>query len=104
MYHIRTAEEKFYKFGSEPPIEPLIFDDLQGPFYMYGFFSALAVIAFLAESTAGCNIGATSARGRRESKDRRTRSRGHGIFHEVSRDLLFSKKPDQVLFHRGELF
>jgi hypothetical protein len=41
-------------------------DDLQGPFYLYAMFAGMAIVAFVAEATIGCNCGATSARGKRE--------------------------------------
>ena len=71
----RSPEERFYKFGSEPPIEPLYFGDLVGPFYIYLLWMGLALTAFVGESTIGCNFGATSARGRARAERREERKR-----------------------------
>ena len=68
-HQLRSPEERFFKFGSEPPIKPLYFGDLVGPFYIYLLWMGLALTAFVGESTVGCNFGATSARGRHQGGD-----------------------------------
>ena len=89
---LRSPEERFFKFGSEPPIKPLYFGDLVGPFYIYLLWMGMALAAFVGESTVGCNFGATSARGRHKAARREERSR--------KRRLMF-KLRDTRDFDRG---
>ena len=92
MHQLRSPEERNFKFGSEPPIKPLYFGDLVGPFYIYLLWMGLALTAFVGESTVGCNFGATSARGRHQAQRREERSK--------KRKLMF-KLRDTKDFDRG---
>ena len=60
---IRSPEERTYQYGSEPQWESLSLGDLGGPFYIGMVMLGLSLLGFVAETTIGCNWGATSARG-----------------------------------------
>ena len=51
LLHCRSAEQRFYKPGSDPAYEALVLYDIQGPFLMYIFFVCLALFAFCVEVT-----------------------------------------------------
>ena len=73
-FEIRSDEEKFFKLGSEPLMEPLTIGDLAGPFFMGMAFLCLSLVAFISETTFGCNFGATTeSRGYLEKDGRRRR-------------------------------
>ena len=46
-FEIRSDEERFFKPGSEPLIEPLSIADLSGPFFMGLVGLGLSVLAFV---------------------------------------------------------
>ena len=60
--HLRSDEEKFFKFGSEPLAEPLTLSDLAGPFFMAFAFLSLSLVAFVSEVTFGCQVNQKTRR------------------------------------------
>ena len=72
-FEIRSNEERFFKLGSEPLVEPLTIGDLAGPFFMALAFLGLSLVAFISEATFGCNAGVTS-----ESRGYLRKTRGEG--------------------------